>query len=113
MNGEVVVAREDAMEVVSHADSSSVDHDDSRFGDTDASCRGATEGGGAKWLVSRTGEARVAEEPRRVCLRAGGGGGKVLEMRRTNWTDRRDPNLGRKAERRSRMGEIDGVSGLD
>ncbi len=46
--GEVVVAREDATEVVSHAESSSVDHDDSRFGDTDASCRGATEGGGAK-----------------------------------------------------------------
>jgi len=73
--GEAVVAREDAMEVVSHADSSSVDHDDSIFGDTDTSCRGDTEGGGAKWLVSRIGEARVAEEPRLVCLGVLGDGG--------------------------------------
>ena len=48
--GEGEVAREDATEVVSHAESSSVDHDDPIFGDTDtdSSCRGATEGGGAK-----------------------------------------------------------------
>lgn len=70
----MVVAREDAMEVVSHAESSSVDHDDSRFGDTDPSCSGATEGGGAKGLVSSIGERRVAEERRRARLGALGDG---------------------------------------
>lgn len=71
-NGDVVVAIEDATEVVDHADSSSVDHDDSRYGDTETSCSSATEGTGVRGrLVRSTGEVRVAEEPRRVCLRAG------------------------------------------
>jgi len=74
-NGEVVVAIEDATEVVDHADSSSVDHDDSRYGDTETSCSGATDGGVRGRLVRSTGEVRVAEEPRRVCFRAGAGAG--------------------------------------